>query len=106
MRSQAMAEIKLRKKGTMDKYLNILLQEAKGLNIYIVLAPRNPVALEIFPPEEVLFKNVYDVVNKQNNSNIKIINCFRSFTKDDFLDLVHLNINGAKHITELIKNSI
>ena len=106
MRNQALGEIKLANKGNMDKYLNLFLQEAKGLNIYIVLAPRHPATFDIYPSEEILFKNLYEMVHKQNDSNIKIINCFRNIAADGFVDLLHLSLNGAKNITEIINENI
>ena len=66
----------------MLKYLSLLLNKAKDLNVYIILAPRHPIALDVYPQVRELYKDLYDLIQEKNNQNIKIVNCFDKFEKD------------------------
>jgi len=104
MANWAKAEIKLGSKNNMNIYLNALLNEASNYNVYIVLSPRNPVVKNVYPETKELFKDLFELVGRYNN--VKIIDIFNKFESEDFADLLHLNLNGAKKITNIIKKAI
>lgn len=106
LRNWAKAELKLAYKTNMLKYLSLLLNRTKDLNVYIILAPRHPIALDVYPQVSELYKDLYDLIQEKNNQNIKIVNCFDKFEKDEFVDLLHLNSKGAEKITKMIKDAI
>jgi hypothetical protein len=81
-------------------------QQATGLNVYIVLAPRHPVTLDIYPQVQEMYRGLYDLIQKQDGTKVKIIDCFRAFEERDFVDLLHLNLNGAEKITKTIKETV
>ena len=58
-------------------------------------------------PKKELFKDLYEFL--QNfKEEYQLIDLFESdlFNKDDFYDYEHLNLNGAKKITKLIRDEI
>ncbi len=100
----ANSEIKLSSKNNMNIYLNALLKEAQNYKVYIILAPRNPIVLDVYPKTKELFKDLFEIVKSYNNT--EIIDIFDKFESEDFADLLHLNLDGAKKITNIIKSKI
>jgi len=105
---QANLDIKLAYKNTMLHYVEKIADEttSQNLNFYIVLMPRIPSVLHLYPEKEKLFESIYSFEKKYQN--IKIISAFSSceFQDSDFMDLTHLKKQGAQKLTNIINNSI
>lgn len=90
-------------------YLEKLLSDVQANNqkLYIVITPYLKEYRKYLIPKKELFKDLYEFL--QNfKEEYQLIDLFESdlFNKDDFYDYEHLNLNGAKKITKLIRDEI
>lgn len=81
------------------------LSSTHNAKLYVVISPATKQYKECLPPSEILFK---DITKLQETLNIKVFNMYdcEQFNDDDFKDWDHLNINGAKKLTALIKENM
>ena len=100
--------IKLNKLNTEMHFVKNMLDicESKGLKLTIVLSPYNPRIKHRLPSCEECFGSLFEIT--KNYSCVQILNTYDSddFVEDDFLDIEHLDVSGAKKITNKINKII
>ena len=108
---------KLSLNDNMLVYLKNIIEKTldNNLNLLIVNAPYRADAKHIFENlctensgNFLLFKSLYDLVQKYDSRKIKIYEAFYddSFTYDDFYDFTHLNLKSAKKLTGKIAKQL
>lgn len=83
-----------------------LLARKNNHNVFIVIPPYRNDNLSCLEDENVVFSALYSVIDKYND--VKVLSFLESkkFKESDFGDCHHLNKDGAKKLTECIKDKI
>lgn len=100
--------LKINHRPTQMEYLHKLLEatKANSQEFYIILSPVTSFYKSALPPSDVIYAELYKIIDNDKYPNAKIINFYDSedFTDDDFMDGDHLNSQGAKKFTELLNH--
>ena len=74
--------------------------------LYLYIAPNSAEYRKNLPSEEELFKSMYETI--LNEKNVHVINLYNAegYKNDEFLDNIHLNIKGAKKLSNYINEII
>lgn len=90
------------------KYMaNIVkLARKKGHNVFVVLPPYRSDYLRCLPPDSVVYRELFEFLNK--NQDVALLNFQNDsrFTDSDFNSPDHCNEVGGRKLTKLIKNAI
>ena len=80
----------------------INITQNKNHNFYICIAPAREDYRKLLPDKEELFKSLYEI----SSDKTKILNFYDNteFNYSDFCDTDHLNLQGAKKLTKMIKS--
>ncbi len=95
---------KLNALNTQNHYLEMILKLAKENNkeVLVICSAYNPRIKNKLKSSNELFSSVFDICSKYSNADV--LNAFddESFTEDDFLDIEHMSISGARKMTNKI----
>lgn len=97
--------------NSQNQYLEKLIKfcSDRNIEVYVIITPvREDYKLEVIKVcgKEELFKDVISICHKNSNAHLLSYFFSEKFVQEDFRDSDHLNIKGAKKLSNIIKKDI